>query len=77
MAFAITRDYGVLFALHLKKDHITAEQRLKAENSQKMWLYNRKIRGFYALAEAQSLSEGVNQIVPVMGLGKLKPNIVR
>ena len=76
MAFAITRDYGLLFALHLKKESITADQRLKAENSQKMWLYNRKIRAFYALAESQSLSEGVKQIVPVMGLGKLKPNIV-
>ena len=76
MAFCITRDYGILFALHLKKENITAEQRLRAENSQKMWLYKRKVRGFYALAEANSLSEGVKQVVPVMGLGKLKPNIV-
>lgn len=76
MAFAITRDYGLLFALHLKKEHISTDQRTKAEISQKMWLYNRKIRAFYALAETESLSQGVKQIVPVMGLGKLKPNIV-
>lgn len=76
MGFAITKDYGLLFALHLKKERISVEERSKAEISQKMWLYKRKIRGFYTLAEAQSLNEGIKQIIPVMGLGKLKPNIV-
>ncbi|VDP11701.1 unnamed protein product [Soboliphyme baturini] len=40
------------------------------------WLYQQKIKGFYEGITATSLLDGVQQLLQISGLGRLKPNIL-
>ncbi|XP_025017856.1 solute carrier family 12 member 2 isoform X2 [Tetranychus urticae] len=76
MAASLSRDYGMLFLGHIKRGPISFEARKKANAAQKVWLRMRKVKAFYILTEGENLLDGCQRMIPTVGLGKLRPNIV-
>lgn len=62
---------------HIVDYEIPNNTREKVIESQYEWMSKRKIKGFYLLLEASSLTNGSKIMSQVAGLGlKLSPNIV-
>lgn len=65
MAHRITKKYGLLFLSHITEGPIPYKTREKVMMAQKAWLKSEKINAFYKLVEAQSLSDGIRNIMQV------------
>ncbi|XP_074595857.1 solute carrier family 12 member 2-like [Brevipalpus obovatus] len=76
MGYNLTRDYGMLFLGHIRQGEIDYESRKNAIAAQKVWLKMRKVKGFYILVEGENLIDGCKRIIPTVGLGQLRPNIL-
>ncbi|KAJ6220118.1 hypothetical protein RDWZM_005930 [Blomia tropicalis] len=73
----ITKNRSLLMIGHITNFEIQQDIRERVINAQYGWMLKRKIKAFYILLEAASLSTGAKTLLQVAGLGrKLSANII-
>lgn len=72
----ITKNLSLLLVGHIIKQKLPYKMRIKSIESQNDWLIKNNIKGFYLLNKANSLHEGVQNMIELSGLGRLKCNIL-
>ncbi|XP_067144438.1 solute carrier family 12 member 2-like isoform X2 [Centruroides vittatus] len=75
-AYTISKKLSLMVCGHvLIGNH---SQKTKAVLSQQayQWLQKRKVKSFYAVVQEDSFSHGVSSLTQLVGIGKLKPNVI-
>ncbi|XP_047501721.1 bumetanide-sensitive sodium-(potassium)-chloride cotransporter-like [Penaeus chinensis] len=75
-AHTITKNISLLSCGHVIQGPQTQRVRNSLSRRGYNWLTRHKIRAFYSIVEANNLEEGSRNLFQLVGLGKLRPNIV-
>nr|XP_027239552.1 bumetanide-sensitive sodium-(potassium)-chloride cotransporter-like [Penaeus vannamei] len=75
-AHTITKNISLLACGHVIQGPQTQRVRNSLSRRAYNWLSRHKIRAFYSIVEANNLEEGSRNLFQLVGLGKLRPNIV-
>nr|AMO44056.1 Na+/K+/2Cl- cotransporter protein [Penaeus japonicus] len=75
-AQSITKNISLLACGHVIQGPQTQRVRNSLTRRAYNWLTRHKIRAFYSIVEANNLEEGSRNLFQLVGLGKLRPNIV-
>ncbi|XP_076339954.1 solute carrier family 12 member 2-like isoform X4 [Tachypleus tridentatus] len=75
-AYSITKKLSLLLCGNIHKDRLSQRARNVLNKQATRWLQERKIKAFYSLVEEESFSHGVRSLVQLVGLGKLRPNVL-
>nr|QGP72204.1 Na+/K+/2Cl- cotransporter [Penaeus monodon] len=75
-AHTITKNISLLSCGHVIQGPQTQRVRNSLTRRAYNWLTRHKIRSFYSIVEANNLEEGSRNLFQLVGLGKLRPNIV-
>ena len=71
----LTKKLSLLICGHVVTEPGSIQLAVLKESTQK-WLYDKKIKGFYAVTENNSFEEGGKSCLTLTGLGKLSPNLL-
>ncbi|XP_066989480.1 bumetanide-sensitive sodium-(potassium)-chloride cotransporter-like isoform X3 [Macrobrachium rosenbergii] len=75
-AHSITKNISLLSLGHVIQGPQTQRIRNALTRQSYNWLSRHKIRAFYSLVEGNNLEEGSRSLFQLVGLGKLRPNMV-
>ncbi|XP_076356128.1 solute carrier family 12 member 2-like isoform X2 [Tachypleus tridentatus] len=75
-AYSITKKTGLMVCGHVIQGPLPRMLRTAMVKQNTTWLQKRKVKAFYNLIEAKSLTEGTNGLLQLVGIGKLHPNIL-
>ncbi|KAL7639645.1 UNVERIFIED_CONTAM: hypothetical protein RMT77_010147 [Armadillidium vulgare] len=75
-AYNITNNVSFLACANIKKGPLTQKLRTDMTDHANQWLEKQKIRSFYTILEAKNIEEGSRYLFQLVGLGKLRPNMV-
>ncbi|XP_022249668.1 solute carrier family 12 member 2-like isoform X1 [Limulus polyphemus] len=74
--YGICKHLSLLVCGNIHRGSVTQRVRNALSKQAMCWLQERKIKGFYALVEEDDFSHGVRSLVQLVGLGKLRPNML-
>ncbi|XP_054715236.1 solute carrier family 12 member 2-like [Uloborus diversus] len=75
-AYHITKKISLLVCGHISKAPLTQRVRAAYSKQAYQFLHKRKIKAFYSLIEDESFSRGAKSLMQVVGIGKMKPNVL-
>lgn len=75
-AYSICKKLGLMICGHVVKGPFSQRFRVAQTKQAYHWLQKRKMKAFYSLVEEDVFSRGVRSLIQLVGVGKLRPNVV-
>lgn len=77
LASDLTKNVGLLVIGQVTaSDKLDPKRHQKVVENQNGWLKHKKIKGFYILNQNDSISNGFKNMMQLVGIGKMRPNIL-
>ncbi|XP_076355508.1 solute carrier family 12 member 2-like isoform X1 [Tachypleus tridentatus] len=74
--YNICKSLSLLVCGNIHRGSLSQRARNALNKHATCWLQERKIKAFYALVEEEDFSHGMKSLVQLVGLGKLRPNML-
>ncbi|XP_023217503.1 solute carrier family 12 member 2-like [Centruroides sculpturatus] len=75
-AYSICKKLGLVVCGHVVKGPMSQRYRVAQTKQAYNWFQKRKMKAFYSLIEEDVFSRGVRNLIQLVGVGKLRPNVV-
>lgn len=75
-AHCLTKKVSLLICGHVEKGPVNQRNRHNLINKTNAYFRKRKMNSFYEIKEDRSFSSGAKSLMELVGIGKLRPNVV-
>ncbi|XP_076305031.1 solute carrier family 12 member 2-like [Tachypleus tridentatus] len=74
--YSITKKLSLMICGDVHKERLNQRERDHLNREAHQYLQKRKVKAFYSLIEESSFSRGVRSLIQLVGIGKLRPNMI-